>query len=68
MSDTSLESIMKYSKEAIARAYMCNNDEMRCPVEKCSFGYRVCTSIRPRDWEKVLNSAQEKRECLNPKS
>lgn len=30
-------------------------------IMKCSFGYRSCTSIRPRDWEKVLNSAQEKR-------
>lgn len=68
MNETSLESIMKCSKEAIARAYMCNNDEMRCPVEKCSFGYRSCMSIRPRDWEKVLNSEREKRGCLNPRS
>ena len=50
MNETTLDKIMKCSKEAIARAYMCNNDEMRCPVEKCSFGYRSCTSIRPRDW------------------
>ena len=62
MNETTLESIMQCSKEAIARAYMCNNGEMECPVENCSFGCLYCTSIRPQDWDKVLNNAQEKRD------
>lgn len=37
MNETTLDEIMKCSKEAITRAYMCNNNEMRCPVGKCPF-------------------------------
>lgn len=62
MSKITLESIMRCSKEAIALAYMCNNGEMECPVEKCSFGCLFCTTIRPQDWDKVLNSVLEMEE------
>lgn len=77
MSETSLESIMKCSKEAIARAYMCKISTSvytRCPLhysvemEKCPLNGVWCSDITPQDWEEVLNSEQEKRECLNPRS
>lgn len=63
MNETTLESIMLCSKEAIAWAYMCNNGEMECPVEKCPFGCLFCTTIRPQDWDKVLNSEREKEDA-----
>lgn len=74
--DTSLESIMKCSKEAIARAYMCKISASvytRCPLhgeetENCSMKEVWCSDVTPQAWEEVLNSAQEERGCLSPRS
>ena len=75
MNKTTLESIMKCSKEAIARAYMCRETfeaQQECPERSpngsCVIGRGLCWAVTPQDWEKVLNSVQEKRGCLNPKS
>ena len=64
MGDTSLESIMKCSKEAIALAYMCYT---RCPLhgeetENCPMKEVWCSDVTPQAWEEVLNSAQEPKE------
>ena len=67
MSETSLESIMKCSKEAIALAYMCRDyyENMKeCPEVtpiRCYLGH-FCGDITPQEWEEVLNSAQEPKE------
>ena len=64
MNETTLDEIMKCSKEAIARAYMCQCHELDvCTVggKKCPFEGASCSDITIQDWEKVLNSAQEKR-------
>lgn len=67
MSETSLESIMQCSKEAIARAYMCRDyyENMKeCPAVtpiRCYLGH-FCGDITPQEWEEVLNSAQEKKD------
>lgn len=77
--DTSLESIMKYSKEAIARAYMCRAyvtvpigkcPDPYCRVRECKTlrGCKTCGRVTPQAWEEVLNSEREKRGCLNPRS
>lgn len=71
--DTSLESIMPCSKEAIARAYMCRAYVTvpigECPDPYCRVsGCKTCGRVTPQDWEKVLNSERKKRECLNPRS
>lgn len=76
MSETSLESIMQCSKEAIARAYMCKISASvytRCPLhgeetENCPMKEVWCSDITPQAWEEVLNSEREKRGCLNPRS
>ena len=67
MNETSLESIMKCSKEAIARAYMCRayvtvpiatSHDPICRGSEC----KTCGRITPQAWEEVLNSAQEKKD------
>lgn len=73
MSETSLESIMQCSKEAIARAYMCRAYVTvpigECPDPYCRVrGCKGCGWITPQAWEEVLNSEREKRGCLNPRS
>lgn len=67
MNEATLESIMQYSKEAIARAYICRTSAYYepCPwythdTENCPLRGMWCSDIKPQDWEKVLNSAQEK--------
>lgn len=69
MSETSLESIMQCSKEAIARAYMCKisgSVYTPCPLseetESCPMRGTWCSDVTPQDWEKVLNSEQEPKE------
>ena len=67
MNEITLESIMQCSKEAIARAYMCKISSSvytQCPLyaeetENCPFN-KWCSDVTPQDWEKVLNSEQEK--------
>lgn len=76
MNETTLDEIMKYSKEAIARAYMCKisgSVYTPCPLnveetETCPMKEVWCSDVTPQAWEKVLNSAQEKRGCLSPRS
>lgn len=77
MNEITLESIMQCSKEAIARAYMCKISTSvytRCPLlygeetENCPLKEVWCSDVTPQDWEEVLNSELEKRECLNPRS
>lgn len=73
MNKTTLESIMKCSKESIARAYMCRAYVTvpigGCPDPYCRVrGCKTCGRVTPQAWEEVLNSAQEERGCLNPKS
>ena len=61
MDETTLESIMLCSKEAIARAYMCKISTVytRCPLhysvetEKCPLNGVWCSDVTPQDWEKV---------------
>lgn len=79
MSETSLESIMQCSKEAIARAYMCRA-YVTVPIGECPDPYcrvrgckilrecKTCGRVTPQAWEEVLNSEREKRGCLNPRS
>ena len=64
--DTSLESIMKCSKKAIARAYMCRAYVTvpigECPDPYCRVrGCKTCGRVTPQAWEEVLNSEREKR-------
>lgn len=69
MNKTTLESIMQFSKEAIARAYMCKISASvytRCPLsgeetENCPMKEVWCSDVTPQAWEEVLNNAQEKR-------
>ena len=65
MSETSLESIMKCSKESIARAYMC---KISASVYTRCHLHGEETDVTPQAWEEVLNSEREKRGCLNPRS
>ena len=73
MNETPLDELMKCSKEAIARAYMCRA-YVTVPIEECPNPYcrvrgcKGCGWITPQAWEEVLNSEREKRECLNPRS
>lgn len=79
MNETTLDEIMKCSKKAIALAYMCRA-YVTVPIGKCPDPYyrvrecktlrecKTCGRVTPQAWEEVLNSAQEKRGCLNPKS
>ena len=79
MSETSLESIMQCSKEAIARAYMCRA-YVTVPIGECPDPYcrvrgckilrecKTCGRVTPQASEEVLNSEREKRGCLNPRS
>lgn len=67
MNETTLESIMQCSKEAIARAYMCREvfeTQQECPERcidgLCMMGKGLCWAVTPQRWEEVLNSAQEK--------
>lgn len=64
MNETSLESIMQCSKEAIARAYMCRAYVTvpigECPDPSCRVrGCKTCGRVTPQAWEEVLNNAQE---------
>lgn len=69
MSETSLESIMKCSKKAIALAYMCKISASvytRCHLhgeetENCLMKEVWCSDVTPQAWEEVLNSVQEER-------
>ena len=57
-SNEQLDEIMKCSKEAIARAYMCHSDYSECPVGTDNCPYKrgtLCVDVTPQDWEKVLN-------------
>ena len=70
MNEITLESIIQCSKEAIARAYMCRAYVTvpigGCPDPYCRVrGCKTCGRVTP---QAVLNSAQEERGCLNPKS
>lgn len=76
MNETTLDEIMKCSKKAIALAYMCKISTSvytGCPLhysvemEKCPLNGVWCSDVTPQDWEKVLNSEQEKRGCLSPR-
>ena len=79
MNEITLESIIQCSKEAIARAYMCRA-YVTVPIGGCPDPYcrvrgcktlrecKTCGRVTPQAWEEVLNSAQEERGCLNPKS
>ena len=74
MNETTLDELMKCSKEAIARAYMCRETfeaQQECPERSpngsCVIGRGLCWAVTPQDWEKVLNSVQEKRGCLSPR-
>ena len=65
MDNEQLDEIMKRSKEAIVRAYMCREtfeEEQECPKRgidgMCVVGGH-CWTVTPQRWEKVLNSAQE---------
>lgn len=62
MNETTLESIMQYSKEAIARAYLCRTSAYYEPcslhahdTENCPVRELWCSDVKPQDWEKVLN-------------
>lgn len=70
MSSEIFESIMKYSKEAIMRAYMCRDyseNKCSCPADEegavCPWGCdrRWCYTTTPQDWEEVLNREEERR-------
>lgn len=60
MDNEQLDEIMKRSKEAIVRAYMCRDyyehmkkcpavSPIRCPLNQS------CGNVTPQDWDKVLN-------------
>lgn len=64
MDNEQLDEIMKCSKEAIARAYMCRSyyeymkecpavSPIRCPLNQS------CGKITPQDWDKVLVEPKE---------
>ena len=70
MSSEIFESIMKCSKEAIMRAYMCRDyseNKCSCPADEegavCPWGCdrRWCYTTTPQDWEEVLNREEERR-------
>ena len=66
MNETTLESIMQCSKEAIARAYMCRETfeaQQKCPERcfngSCVMGRAHCRALTPQDWEKELVEPEE---------
>lgn len=66
MDNEQLDEIMKCSKEAIVRAYMCREmfeAQQECPERcingSCVMGRGLCWAVTPQDWEKVLVEPKE---------
>ena len=67
MESEQLDEIMKCSKEAIARAYLCNCIRNGCimyPDSECPFGVCSCKGITPQDWEGVLDERNGGEACI----
>lgn len=60
MNEITLDEIMKCSKEAIARAFVCSRLTTHCclgDAEKCYF-------ITPQDWHEVLDERNGGEPCI----
>ena len=73
-SNEQLDGIMKCSKEAIARAYMCREmweNSEGCHIYDCGRGclvrtkcYHHCNQATPQDWQKVLDERNGGEACI----
>lgn len=68
-SNEQLDEIMQCSKEAIARAYMCQTSGSECIVPiNCYCPYerneKGCRKVTPQDWQEVLDERNGGEACI----
>ena len=67
MNEITLDEIMKCSKEAIARAFVCSRVTTHCclgDAEKCPWVCPKCYFITPQDWHEVMDERNGGEACI----